>query len=217
MKSGVIALLLAVAAAVTGGALYLLKDRAPRPDEAPAGPAPVDETGGADGGPGLGGHAAAQGAPALRPYETIETLTEDLRDALAHGTPQLDREWLRVSAALAPHARRVLSREARSETNPRVRALLVLAAGVHHPDGPEMLSALKDRSEVVRRAAVLTCGYEAGGTERFALWPGLEIPLGRRPEPASLRILELAGQRLKADLGGELQAVRRAAGISRSR
>ncbi len=215
MKSGAIALLLAVAAAVTGGALYLLRDSGPRPYEAPAGPAVVDEAGGADGEPGLSGHAAAQGALALRPYETIETLTEDLRDALAHGTPPLDEEWLRVSAALTPHARRVLSREARSEMNPRVRALLVLAAGVHHPDGPELLSALKDRSPVVRRAAVLACGYQAGGAERFGLWPGLEIPLGRRPEPASLK--ELMGQRWKGELGEGVEAVRRAAGISRPR
>ena len=189
MKSGAIALLLAVAAAVTGAALYLLRDGDPRPDAGTDRPAAVAETGDADGKSGLPGYATARDAVVLRPYETIDTLTEDLRDALAHGTPPLSEEWLRVSAALAPHARHVLSREARTDTNPRVRALLVLAAGVHHPDGPELLSALKDRSPVVRRAAVLACGYQAGGAERFGLWPGLEIPLGRRPEPASLKEL----------------------------
>ena len=215
MKSGAIALLLAVAAAVTGAALYLLRDGDPRPDAGTDRPAAVAETGDADGESGLPGHATAQDAVALRPYETIDTLTEDLRDALAHGTPPLSEEWLRVSAALAPHARHVLSREARADTNPRVRALLVLAAGVHHPDGPELLSALKDRSQVVRRAAVLACGYQAGGSESFGLWPGLEIPLGRKPESASLK--ELMRQRWKGELGEGVEAVRRAAGISRSR
>ena len=89
MKSGAIALLLAVAAVGTGAALYLLRDGDPRPGAGTDRPAAVAETGDADGESGLPGHATAQDAVALRPYETIDTLTEDLRDALAHGTPPL--------------------------------------------------------------------------------------------------------------------------------
>ena len=99
MKSGAIALLLAVAAAGTGAALYLLRDGDPRPDAGTDRPDAVAETGDADGESGLQGSATARDAVALRPYETIDTLTEDLRDALAHGTPPLSEEWLRVSAA----------------------------------------------------------------------------------------------------------------------
>jgi hypothetical protein len=65
------------------------------------------------------------------------------------------------------------------ETNPKVRALLVLAAGVHLQDDPLLLACLDDRSPVVRRAAVLAAGHAEGGAEREEILPGVAVLLGR--------------------------------------
>jgi len=116
----------------------------------------------------------------LRPYQTTRTLTEDLRDALAADRPAgLGDEVRRVSAALRRRAGWMLENVAPYEANPRVRALLVLATGVHRPDGPRLLSFLDDRAPVVRRAAALAAGHAEDGAEVVELVPGVATPVGR--------------------------------------
>ncbi|HEX5138660.1 MAG TPA: hypothetical protein VFY93_16940 [Planctomycetota bacterium] len=125
---------------------------------------------------------------ALRPYETVATLAEDLRDALAGPKEALGAEVARVSLRLRPNARRVLVETARQEPSPRVRALLVLAAGVHVPDEAILLAYLDDREPVVRRAAVLATARREGGSP-VALMEGVEVPVGRELPAETRRAL----------------------------
>jgi hypothetical protein len=137
----------------------------------------------------------ASAADRLRPYETTATLTEDLRDALAGDPGRLDGEFWRVSAALAGRAVWMLQHAAPDEASPRVRALLVLACGVHDPDGAALLAFLDDRVPLVRQAAALAAGYRAGGRPVRFLGEVL-VPLGRRPGEAT-------AARMRARLAGE--------------
>jgi hypothetical protein len=127
--------------------------------------------------------------PPLRAYETVETLTEDLRDALAGPQEALDAEVRRVSERLLPKARSVLLGAAREEASPRVRALLVFAAGRHVPDEAILLAFLNDREPVVRQAAALAAAHAEGGRS-LELMAGVTIPIGRDLPPASRRALE---------------------------
>jgi hypothetical protein len=134
---------------------------------------------------------AASGEPVLRPYQTTVTLTEDLRDALASGDQALvARECWRVSEALHGKARWTLLNIAAHEASPRVRALLVLANGVHVPEDRALLDFLGDRAPLVRRAAALASGYDPDGTRRLALVAGLLVPVGREPSDRGRATLE---------------------------
>jgi hypothetical protein len=124
----------------------------------------------------------------LRAYETVATLAEDLRDALAGPKEALEPEVARVSARLRASARRVLVETAPREASPRVRALLVLAAGVHVPDERILLAFLDDREAVVRKAAVLATARRDGGA-KVALVEGVEVPVGRELPEATRRVL----------------------------
>lgn len=171
-------LLAGVATAVLS--FVVLRDRpAPRPAETPlageAAPAPERPP-------------AAEAV--LRPYETTETLTEDLRDALAGPREALAAEFQRVAARLGGKARTVLVTAAPEEASPRVRALLVLAAGSRVPDEEILLAFLADREALVRRAAALAAARAEGGTRRFELLPGIDVPLGRALPEATRRALE---------------------------
>ena len=126
----------------------------------------------------------------LRPYETTLTLAEDLRDALPGPPAQLEKELWRVSHALKSKANWTLEKLARQEASPRVRALLVLAAGVHVPDEEPLLRFLNDPHPAVRTAAVLACGYRAEGPARASLFGAIAVPVGRRPADTSLADLQ---------------------------
>ena len=118
--------------------------------------------------------------PRLRPYETTATLTEDLRDVLAAGdAAAIEGECWRVSDALAPKAEWMLRHAAPAEASPRVRALLVLACGVHLPDDALLLGFLEDRAAPVRAAAALAAGYRREGERRATFLEGVSVPLGR--------------------------------------
>ena len=132
----------------------------------------------------------------LRLYQTTATLTEDLRDALADPSIDLSREWRRVSRILGPKAAWTLHRIVPEEANPRVRALLVLAAGVHIPDSETVLSALEDGAPVVRGAAALAVGYREGGSRFLSLDNRLAVPVGRTLPPKTRGALE---QRQRAE------------------
>lgn len=140
----------------------------------------------------------------LRPYETTLTLAEDLRDALPGPPEVLEKELWRVSRKLESKANWTLERLARQEASPRVRALLVLAAGVHLPDAGSLLRYLDDPHPGVRTAAVLACGYREDGPTRVSLFGTLAVPIGRRPSKTSLENLERR-------YGGEEEASVRAA------
>ena len=129
----------------------------------------------------------------LRRYQTTATLTEDLRDALAGEPKDLFQEWRRVSGALETKARWTLENVASLEASPRVRALLVLAAGVHMPDEDLLLAFLEDRRAIVRHAAALATGYQPTGTHERELIEGLAIPLGRRPASVAQQRLRRRG------------------------
>lgn len=176
---GLVWLCLVVAAAATGvlGALVLVK----RP-EAPT-DLPAEEL------PAVAPEAPPPAEETLRPYETAATLTEDLRDALAGPEEALGAEVRRVSDRIAATARSVLVTTAPAEASPRVRALLVLAAGPHVPDEPALLAFLGDREPLVRRAAALAAGRIEGGSA-VALLPGVEVPVGRKLPRATRRALE---------------------------
>lgn len=127
--------------------------------------------------------AAPEPEATIRPYRTTATLAEDLRDALASGAPPLAEEWRRVSDALRPQARHVLETLAPAEASPRVRALLVLAAGVHLPDSAALARFLDDRSAAVRSAAALAAVFDRDGARSLRLLEGLAVPIGREPGP----------------------------------
>ena len=126
----------------------------------------------------------------IRRYETTATLVEDLRDALAGDPKQLDAECWRVSKSLGSSARWTLGHLALEgkESSPRVRALLVLAAGGHtHGDGLLELR-LGDSDPRVRRAAILAAAFDPEGKPETLL--GVTVPIGRRPDDRMRRELE---------------------------
>jgi hypothetical protein len=136
---------------------------------------------------------------ALQPYETAETLAEDLRDALAGPEADLARELHRVTERMRLGARRILLETAPREASPRVRALLVLAAGTHVPDEEILLAFLDDPAPQVRGAAALAAARAEGSPEHRELLPGVDVPIGRAlPEPTR-RALEA---RLRSEQDG---------------
>ena len=178
-------------------------------DPAPA--AATDQTRHEPGSTGPAGPGAR--IPVIRPYQTTSTLAEDLRDALAGDRTELADEVWRVSTALKARARWTLRNLVPREASPRVRALLVLAAGVHAQDEDLLLEALDDRSAIVRRAAALATGYDHGGKAKRELLGGLNVPVGRGLVPGS-------EQALRRRLGREKDAAVRAdieAVVSRGR
>ena len=76
------------------------------------------------------------------------------------------------------------------EASPRVRALLVLANGVHVPEDRALLDFLGDRAPLVRRAAALASGYDPDGSRRLPLVAGLLVPVGRQPSERGRATLE---------------------------
>jgi len=176
---GLVWLCLIVALAATGVlGFVVLRDRQEPPAEPPPAAAP---------GPAPGRPEAAE--EILRPYETTATLVEDLRDALAGPPEALAAEVWRVSERLAPKARSVLVSVAPEEASPKVRALLVFAAGCHVPDEEILLSFLADREPLVRRAAALAIAHAEGGLA-VPLLPGVHVPNGRTLPGATRRALE---------------------------
>jgi len=128
--------------------------------------------------------------PKIRAYETTATLVEDLRDALAGDASKIDAECWRVSEALGSTARWTLTRLAteEQEASPRVRALLVIAAGVHVQGEGLLLLRMRDVDPRVRHAAVLASGYAPGGVKSKLL--GVTVPIGRKPDERMQRALE---------------------------
>ena len=128
----------------------------------------------------------------LRAYRTLYTLREDLRDALPAGGSALAAEFWRVSTLYTTRdALRVLNEIAPGEKSPRVRGLLVLAAGVHLPDHESLLRLLGDRSAVVREAAVLaTTHSKASKGEAILFLNAIRVQPGRRLAEPTRRALE---------------------------
>lgn len=174
---GVVFLCLLVAGVATGVLVLLRLGPGEGPLPAPAPPLPPAPV-------------AAPAEEILRPYETVATLAEDLRDALAGPKEAIALEVSRVSARLSRSARSVLVETAPREASPRVRALLVLAAGVHVPDERILLAFLDDREAVVRKAAALAIARREGGVA-VSLMEGVDVPVGRRlPEPTRHALAE---------------------------
>jgi hypothetical protein len=192
---GLLPLGLALALGATGGLAWIVLTVRPQPPaEAPAPelpPAPPE--------------VRPEGA--LRAYETVPTLVEDLRDALAGDPALVDAELWRVSRALASRARWTLVHGAPAESSPRVRALLVLAAGVHVADDPLVVGFLEDPDPRVRAAAALALGYRPEGPREGALL-GVRVPLGRTV-PA-----DVAGRLAREDDEGARGAMEAALGVS---
>jgi len=129
----------------------------------------------------------------IRAYESSTTLVDDLRDALAGDPKALGAECWRVSSRMKSIAASMLEHIGRNESSPRVRALVVLAAGVHVQDEPALFRRLEDRDARVRRAAVLAVGYRPGGKTQQLL--GVAVPLGRPLNEATrARLVEQARQ-----------------------
>jgi len=176
---GIVWLCLLVAGVATGVlGLLVLRDRPRPPAEVPSEVAP----------PPLPARTV-QPEELLRPYETTATLTEDLRDALAGPPEALGAEVARVSRRLGTKARWVLLNAAPDEASPKVRALLVLAAGSEVPDEEILLAFLGDREPVVRKAAAFAAARAEGGA-LHQLLPGVEVPLGRALPEATRQALE---------------------------
>ncbi len=168
---GLLPLTLLLALTATAG-IALLATRAaigPTPPGAPSPAAPSPPSA-----------AEAPASARIRPYETTATLVEDLRDSLPGDDDLLSRECWRVSAALSGQARWTLLHLVPREASPRVRALLVFAAGVHIPDDPLLLDLLRDREPAVRAAAALATGHLAGGPSTAHLLGRVEVQIGRR-------------------------------------
>ncbi|MEM8883545.1 MAG: hypothetical protein AAGD14_05735 [Planctomycetota bacterium] len=127
-------------------------------------------------------------ALAIRRHETAQTLIEDLRDVLASNNPaQVHAEVWRVSARLRRSASWMIGAALRNEASPRVRALVVLAAGVHAQDEAAIWLGLDDRDPRVRRATVLALGYRIGGEAEELL--GVQVPVGRELDDATAQRL----------------------------
>jgi hypothetical protein len=184
LKRPLLWLCLLLAAAATGVlGVAALRDRpvAPPSPPAPAEPAPPEPP------------PTDEARP--RRYETTGTLTEDLRDALSGPPEALAAELRRVAALLRPAARTVLLAAAPREPSPRVRALLVFAAGLHVPDEDPLLAFLDDREPVVRRAAALAAAYLEGGERRHPILEKVEVPIGRPLPDGTRRRLEERSRR----------------------
>ncbi|MEE8107039.1 MAG: hypothetical protein V3T86_16005 [Planctomycetota bacterium] len=195
MKIAALALLLSAALLATGG-LALLGTRERTPEvwtEDPQASEPETAA------PDAVKTARESAEPGLRPYRTTATLTEDLRDVVALPNADVDTVWRTVSAALKPRAVWTLERIVPQEATPRVRALLLLAAGVHAPDTPEVIAALRDREPVVRGAAALTIGFHPRGATRVPVTGNLALRIGRKPAKA-------AETALRAQLAAETDA-----------
>lgn len=210
MKTLVLPLLLLLAVATTAVVLALVSSS--RPQTAPTPPerdlrppeATPRERGTRETGP--------------RPYQTTATLTEDLRDALASDPETLGRECRRVSAALQGRARWSLIHLASAEASPKVRGLLVFAAGLHLPDDPDLIHWLDDPSPAVRSAAALAIGYDAKGRSTARLIEVVPVRIGRVPGPEAQGVLRSVAERDREKSVREAAAaVLEAAGLSRPR
>jgi len=170
LRGALFAVTIVLALAATAGlALLAFRPLRPAPTEvAPQGDPDVIEE-----------RQRAVRTPELRRYQTTATLAEDLRDALAGDTAKLAEEVWRVSKAFTARPRWTLINVAQGEASPRVRALLVVAAGVHIPDDDVVLAFLDDAQSIVRRAAALAAGYKPKGATRVKLVEGLDVPVGR--------------------------------------
>ena len=212
VRSILFPLTILMALAATGG-LALLAFRELGPAEFP--PADPDRPGA----PAAKRASDKPGEPkTLRAYQTTATLAEDLRDALAGEQKELFKEWSRVSTALEPKARWTLVNLARKEASPRVRALIVLAAGVHVPDEDLLLDFLDDDRSVVRQAAALASGYLAGARHKRELMAGLKIPVGRAPGiGAERRLRSRHGLEKDPDVKEAIDAVLEAGSLSSRR
>ena len=205
MRGLLLPLSLTLAAAATAGlVLIVLRGTGGAPAPAPEGAAAGDATTP----PGLPPVRERE----LRPYETTLTLAEDLRDALAGPSPALGQELWRVSRSLETRANWTLEKMARQEASPRVRALLVLAAGVHVPDAAPLLRFLDDPHPAVRAAAVLACGYRDEGAAKASLFGTIAVPLGLRPEdPTRAELARRYGEEKEASVRAAIDAVLSAA------
>jgi len=144
----------------------------------------------------------------LRPYQTTLTLAEDLRDALPGPPAVLEQELWRVSRSLKNKANWTLEKLARQEASPRVRALLVLAAGVHVPDTAPLLRFLNDPHPTVRTAAVLACGHRDEGPAKASLFGTIAVPVGRRPaDTARADLAQRHGQEKDSSVRAAIDAV----------
>ena len=202
--------LLALAVATTAVVLALVSSN--RPQAAPSPP-------GRDGRPSET-KPRDRGAPVSgpRPYQTTATLTEDLRDALASDPEALGRECLRVSAALQGRARWSLVHLASTEASPRVRGLLVFAAGLHLPDDPDLVRWLDDPSPAVRSATVLAIGHDRDGRSTARLVGAVPVTIGRVPGAEALAALRDVAERDGEESVREAAAaVLEAAGLNRPR
>jgi hypothetical protein len=163
---------LLVALAGMGALAYVILRPSPQPEPTPPVIAPE---------PDPDRKSAAPPDLELRPYRTMNTLREDLRDALADDGANLDSETWRVSGLLESDARAFLSDVATAERSPRVRGLLVLVAGVHAADSGGQERFLQDRFPIVREAAVLSFGARPGaaGAEVRLYLDRVRVPLGR--------------------------------------
>ena len=142
----------------------------------------------------------------LRRYQTTATLAEDLRDALAGDAAELSKEVWRVSKAFTD-PRWTLLYVARDEASPKVRALLVVAAGVHIPDDTLVLSFLEDAQSIVRRAAALATSYKRDGSTKVKLVEGLDVPVGRRLSDATaMRLRNRIGKETDTAVRKDLEA-----------
>ena len=195
MRGALIAVGIAVALGATAGLTYLMmQDHGDDGREPPANkkPAPVEGDVEPDQPPDL----------KIRAYESDRTLIEDLRDALAGDPAEVNAECWRVSGRLARDAIAMLGVVERNEASPRVRALVVIAAGVHAQDEPALFRALDDRDPRVRRASVLAIGYQPKGRAETIL--GVKVPIGR-PLKESTRARLMERSRRESD-----ETVRRA-------
>lgn len=200
MRGLLFPLTIALAVAATGGlALLAFRDR-PQPEPGATGP-----TGDSD---LIEERQRAARAPVLRLYQTTATLAEDLRDALAGDAAALEQEVWRVSKAFKSRALWTLLNVARDEASPKVRALLVIAAGVHAPDDELLLAFLEDRWPIVRRATVLAAGYKPDGATKVKLVGGLDVPVGRALSDSTETLLRSRlGEEQDAAVRDDLEAV----------
>jgi len=171
----ILAIGFAVAVGATAGLAYLALRPAPDRESTVERRKPVSRT---------ASERGPQPKPRLkiRPYQTTATLVEDLRDALAGDESKLDAECWRVSRALGSSARWTMTKLAteQQESSPRVRALLVLAAGVHVQGEGLLLLSMRDSDPRVRTAAVLAAGYTKDGVKTRFL--GVNVPIGLDPD-----------------------------------
>lgn len=200
-------LFLAVAATV-GLAFFVLRDR-PSPEGVPPAEGCAPEE--AEAPP----ERRPERAVRFRPYQTADTLREDLRDALALPDADLDAECWRVSGALESVARWTLVHLAPDEASPKVRALLVLATGVHVPGERALHRFLDDDAPVVRAATVLAMGHRKGGSPDALFLGAVRVPLGNE-DVAHLKP-RYEEQEKDAMVRSALGAVISAAGLSSRR